>query len=760
MNKSGFTIIKEGELYGLVDENLKVVVPCEYDNILDYDDDGYIRLLKGNVYSTINLKGEKVIPLSKGLTHLGVFWGGTARAKIGEGWGLVDEYGDAVTDFTFTQINAHGKNKNGYFAIDADGVKGWLLEDGEFCPFKNQTAVGKKTKFQVVRVFHHGIAPALTWEGRWVFVNEQLEPVNDFSYEGLDPVLREGIYLTFIKSGGGYGAAFYDGRPIVDMWFSGPLHFENGLVVCCKKRTDENGNDVKKPKTGFTAEDCGILRSDGSWLFPMEYSSIHWNNYKKKDCWYAEDERACYLLYPDGSRKVYDKCRSVKNWANLPYIPEEEMGNDIPEWMLENTYEPKLVVEKHLKVFNREKFENALSPYTWLWFDPLQLYYRDTDAEFDIDKHYKVGRVLRAGHFMEATTKLRRPIHKVRFLIAATRLFSVEKYLKDNRGGENPFPFKENIIYPNACFVVMDVYRTCGKTQILLLKIPYGAYLLGKEHGFKFRYMKAGSKFSNRTLKEFARDDFNEKMTDLVHGHSLDEGWTHAMRQPVGLDESMKPVPLERDFYSPVLERTDGAQETPSGFMVRFGRYLHDQDNDWDWQNSSFMMKLRNPIKVVVGDITKLRVDAIVNAANTTLLGGGGVDGAIHAAAGPGLLEVCRRMNGCVTGRSKLTNGYDLPCKRIIHTVGPVWKGGDNGEDKLLASCYRTSLNIAIKKRLLSIAFPCISTGANGFPRERAAKIALGVIVEYMKSGKYPGDVILCCHSDSDAEIYKGLLEE
>ena len=160
MNKSGLVIVKENGLYGLEDDKGQSVVPCEYDKILDYDDDGYIRLLKGEVYSTITIKGKKAIPFSKGLTHLGVFWGGTARAKKGDGWGLVDVKGNAVTNFTFTQINAH-KN-NGYFAIDKEGVKGWLLEDGQFSPFANQTSIGKKNKFKDVRVLHQGVAPAKT----------------------------------------------------------------------------------------------------------------------------------------------------------------------------------------------------------------------------------------------------------------------------------------------------------------------------------------------------------------------------------------------------------------------------------------------------------------------------------------------------------------------------------------------------------------------------------------------------------------------
>ena len=165
-----------------------------------------------------------------------------------------------------------------------------------------------------------------------------------------------------------------------------------------------------------------------------------------------------------------------------------------------------------------------------------------------------------------------------------------------------------------------------------------------------------------------------------------------------------------------------------------------------------------NGIKIVVGDITRLKVDAIVNAANRSLRGGGGVDGAIHRAAGPELLAECRTLNGCETGQSKMTDAYRLPCRKVIHTVGPIWQGGAMNEDALLASCYQTALEIAIAEDLRSIAFPCISTGVYGFPRERAARIALGVIESYLREERYKGDVILCCFFVEDAEIYRRLM--
>lgn len=172
------------------------------------------------------------------------------------------------------------------------------------------------------------------------------------------------------------------------------------------------------------------------------------------------------------------------------------------------------------------------------------------------------------------------------------------------------------------------------------------------------------------------------------------------------------------------------------------------------------MKRQDNTLQIVVGDITKLHVDAIVNAANNTLLGGGGVDGAIHRAAGPELLEECRTLGGCPTGESKMTSAYGLPCSRVIHTVGPVWHGGKQGEPELLASCYDTAMKIAEDNSLTSIAFPCISTGAYGYPKREAADIALKAIFGHLRSGSYKGDVIICCFSRDDAAIYEKALKD
>ena len=163
-------------------------------------------------------------------------------------------------------------------------------------------------------------------------------------------------------------------------------------------------------------------------------------------------------------------------------------------------------------------------------------------------------------------------------------------------------------------------------------------------------------------------------------------------------------------------------------------------------------------LKIIEGDITTLDVDAIVNAANESLLGGGGVDGAIHQAAGPQLLAECRALEGCLTGQAKITSGYDLPATWVIHTVGPVWIGGESGECNLLANCYKNSLKIAQQRKLSCIAFPAISTGIYRFPPSKAARIAIKTVRSFIEDNPFPNEVLFCCFNAESVKHHKHAL--
>lgn len=164
-------------------------------------------------------------------------------------------------------------------------------------------------------------------------------------------------------------------------------------------------------------------------------------------------------------------------------------------------------------------------------------------------------------------------------------------------------------------------------------------------------------------------------------------------------------------------------------------------------------------IKLCQGDITTFSIDAIVNAANTSLLGGGGVDGAIHRAAGPKLLEECRTLNGCKTGEAKITKGYNLKARFVIHTVGPIWRGGNYDEENLLANCYKNSLQVAVEHGIKTIAFPSISTGIYHFPIEKASAIAVREVLSFLKNESTIEEVLFVCFSKSDLEVYKRSME-
>lgn len=167
-----------------------------------------------------------------------------------------------------------------------------------------------------------------------------------------------------------------------------------------------------------------------------------------------------------------------------------------------------------------------------------------------------------------------------------------------------------------------------------------------------------------------------------------------------------------------------------------------------------------NRVEIIKADITQLEADVIVNAANNTLLGGGGVDGAIHRSAGPGLLAECRTLDGCTTGEAKITKGYNLTAKFVIHTVGPVWHGGNHNESSLLASCYRKSLALAVENNCSSIAFPNISTGIYGFPKDLAAEIAISEVKSFLAVNKSIKQLLFCCFDSENFSVYSRILHQ
>lgn len=748
MNRTGYEIFYENGKAGLKDSDGAVVLPCKYDKILDYDDDGYIRVLIGDVYGTLDLDCKEVISHSLGLTHLGVFHKGTARARKDGNWGLVDEKGNSVGGFKYGLMGPH--RSWGYTVTAKDGLQGRVDEQGIFTPTKESIAAVKASKFEKVGTFHNGIAPAYTKKCKWIFIDKDYERVNSYEYWSMDPILRNGIY-TAAKNDHAYTAIRFDGEPIINEFYEKPLHFSMGLAVCQKLRLDKHGKPMKL-SWGQPLYIYGILTEKGDYLFPMVYTVLHWNNTFKHNCWYAEDDKACYLLYPNGTRRIYLKSQASHAPLGATNIPDKEIDNYITEEQLRDillrpkmfyTYTPKSFKEEYFIDYIREEWGGRS-------LQPLQFFYRDTDAPIDVRKIYRPGKIIRCGSELEVSKRLLCPAQKTRFMIAAPELFDVKSHKVRERAVNNDIPFEEFVIGRDIFFMVVDVFTYAGINQVVLLNLPYEAIKTAKQYGVRLTLKALKPLGPDLTpLKEYARQDLEAKMGMPYHGHSLLAKWVKKMYQPIGLDEEMNLVSLNKD--ESYLNDANNNELNSILHAMSAGHFFND---------SSFFNWSEHPVKVMIGDITKLKVDAIVNAANKTLLGGGGVDGAIHRAAGKELLDECKTLGGCETGESKMTDAYKLPCKKVIHTVGPVWHDGKHNEPKLLASCYDSAMRFAEDNDLKSIAFPCISTGVYHYPHEKAAKIAIETVLKHITTGKYSGEVTFCCFKEDDAEIYRKILED
>lgn len=702
MNRSGFEIVCQDGKYGLQDEKGNLVVPCIYDKILDYDDDGYIRVLRREVYGTVDLKGNPVIPHSLGITHLGVFHKGTARARKDGLWGLVDVHGNCLTGYVYKDMGAH--RSFGYREITQDNDYGIIDEKGNF-----KKSVGTKhSPFQSIRVFHDGVAPAYTYQMKWIFIDKDYKRVNDYEYWSMDSVLRNGIY-TVAYSPNQYSAARYDGTPITTDTFDYPLHFENGLSRCCKKHLDSEGKEITL-EGGQPLYDYGIIKDNGEYLFPMEYHFLDWNNPKTKDCWYAEDDYASYILFPNGEKLIFYKCPSHKY---QPYIPKELFNHHITQEQFEaikNT--PKVIYDQPIKQFNRGLFFSELRNWIDAWHD-FDFYYRDTDAPVDVEKTYRVGKIIRCGSDMELTRKLLRPVHKIRFIIASHHIASAEDLKKDEDAGEEYVSFEEYVAGRNTYFMVLDNYHYGSTTQILLLQLPYTALQIAKVFGVRLTpsVLKKES-LAGMDVIGTSRTDLQIKMSEPVHGHSLSTVWTAKMHQPIGFNQDARKVSLRPEHIV-----TKVRNEEYVNFFINYDGFP---------KREEFLKNNQNhKIQIAIGKVKYLDSNVIVTDNNVS-----------EAPIKP--------------GTCKLVSEIGKPYDYRLPASYPAWQEREANEKKFLQSCYRSAFKIAQTNKFDSIGFTCLGLD-KGYPFDIAISIAVQTTMEYMTTGKYDGNVVFCAESEAEA---------
>lgn len=735
MNKSDFVIVYEGNYAGLQTKSGDVVLPCEYDKILDYDDDGYIRFIKDGIYGTIDLQGQVCIPLTANLSHLGVFHKGTARARMDEVWGLVDVHGNHVTDFVYQSINAH--RKNGYSAVTLDGKVGLLAEDGSF---KVSSKPSKpKSPYAYIATYRNHVAPARTHNGKWVFIDENQKRINDIEYWSMDHVLRNGIYYV-AKGPNAYGFADFEGVPLIDEWYEHPYKFDNGFAVCGIKRRDANGKEIIQP-SGQPAYCYGVLNSAGKYLFRPVYSSLHWNDYKTKDCWFAEDEDWAYLLFPDGTYKTYAK--SEISYDGLSEcIPESAFDHDIKNDSPALQTHPRLVTTQYYSLFDEEKFLFRLSPWLGSTMEPLEFYYRDTDADIEVKKLYKIGHFVRTDCDLEVSQKLLRPVHKLRFLIVARRFLKAVQ-TSGEREEDSLSPFKEYRIPANTHFLVVDVQRCGGITQIVLLHIPHGAMLLA-EH-FKIRSSKFKPKdCDGMDLKKAAEYDLQQKMSDCVHGHSLDENWCKAMCQPVGCNARLQLNRLHGKPY-PYADPSGNSESRALSLL---------QDCDGEWDEAFFTTIQRHTIKVLTGDLTKRMAEVMIDPVKKGSDCSECFPKCLVNAVKPAILEEWNRALGQAPGSICVTHAYKFPYHKIVHFRLPDEPSTSATARKILKKGLDDVFNEVEKRGMRSVLFPI-----KAWSDWDEMKTLIEVIMTHLFHEEYTGDIELFAEHDDAAEAYKSYLE-
>ena len=534
MDKSGFIIIKLGQhQVGLQDKNGKEILPCVYDKILDYDEDGYVRFIKDGVYGTVNLKGDICIPLSLGITHLGVFHKGTARARKGKCWGLVTTHGQTVGTFDFQTIDAFIYHLKAYRACDVNGNDGVLHPDGSFKP------------------------------------------------------------------------------------------------------------DKKK-----------------------------------------QDVPVCH--------------------ATLSY-----------------------------SLYDLKHFEYLVKSFIGQYYPRLRFYYRDTDAEINVKKLYKKGRIIHNDRFLVADEKLLKPIHKTRFLILSTGFIPFSKYERvflsdenvddlENRDDAEGHRMNEDsrvfsrtnasevstenkgvVIPPNTYFIVKDVVSYAGVTQVLLLHIPYYAIEISENTGVKLSSFKAVTE-DYVPIGKAALCDLQEKTGEMVYGHSLSADWCEKMAHPLGCDDH---------FCLNSLEPTPLTELTTEQQCLLHTWQVEKRDDSSTWDEKWLKNVQKNHVYLYTGDGSLMDADAIVWPADQDL--------------------------------PDSTTKFN----RVIRTVVPHWKDNKGVEDEL-AACYQSALDTVITEKHGSIVIPLLGTNDYGFKLETAAHVAVKTIFDVLEKGNCDADIYVFCQNE------------